>query len=231
MKKTLITLFIIQYSIPYLAFAQNLKADLHKKAKKNHSYLSYKDVKLVMFSKVENIDGIVCSVYTKGQCQERDQREYVPSIKKRDPRGFKLNLEHTWPQSKGAKTYPAKSDMHHLFAASKESNSKRSNLPFCIVESSFWELGGSALGIDYNSQDCFEPRDQHKGNVARAMFYFSVRYQLPIDSEQEHVLRNWHELDPVDDRETERNLVIQSIQGNINPFIMKSDLVNQIKDF
>jgi endonuclease I len=121
--------------------------------------------------------------------------------------------------------------MYHLFVTTKASNSKRSNLPFCIVESPFWELGGSSQGIDYQSQDCFEPRDLHKGNVARAMFYFSVRYQLPIDEDQEVILRKWNDLDPVDDREIERAKIIEVLQGNSNPFITDPELAHEIKDF
>jgi hypothetical protein len=231
MKKITLTIILIIQSITYGAFAESLKIDLNTSTKYGHTPLSYKQIKLVMFSMVDNIDGMVCSVYTKGQCQKRDQQTHFDSTKKRHPSGFKLNIEHTWPQSKGAKKYPAKSDMYHLFVTTKASNSKRSNLPFCIVEVPFWELGGSAQGIDYQSQDCFEPRDIHKGNVARAMFYFSIRYELPINEDQEVVLRKWHDLDPVDEREIERAEIIKTLQGNSNPFINDPSLVDLIKDF
>lgn len=213
------------------------KAKLHELARKNHLPHGYSDIKKILFSTVDNQDGLVCSVYTEGQCQKRYYRPVDQlnlkslNMKYKKPKGFKLNIEHTWPQSKGAKELPANSDMHHLFVTSKESNSKRANLPFCNVESAFWEFGGSAMGINYYAQDCFEPRDAHKGNVARAMFYFSTRYLMKIDSDQEEVFRQWHQQDPVDQAERDRNLVIQKIQGNINPFILNPEYVELIKDF
>jgi len=233
MKKLILTVVTLGILI-HLSSAQAMsKHELQQRVKKNHVALSYSDTKKVLFSTVENKDGLVCSVYTENQCQKRHHKpmELVQLALKKQPRGFRLNVEHTWPQSKGAKKLPANSDMHHLFVTSKESNSKRANLPFCKVESIFWEFGGSLQGIDYYSQDCFEPRDIHKGNVARAMFYFSVRYMMKIDEDQESVLRSWHIIDPVDDAERQRNLMIEKLQGNLNPFIVDESLVEQITDY
>jgi hypothetical protein len=217
--------------------AKTPKNYLHQLAKAGHVALDYSEVKKILFFTVENTGGEVCSVYTENQCQKRHYKPYPyppkksKALKYKKPRGFKLNIEHTWPQSKGAKELPANSDMHHLFVTSKESNSKRANLPFCNVASEFWEFGGSLMGIDIYAQDCFEPRDIHKGNVARAMFYFSVRYQMQIDADQEVVLRQWHKDDPVDSQEIKRNELIGIIQGNTNPFIEKPSYVDDISDF
>jgi endonuclease I len=41
-------------------------------------------------------------------------------------------------------------------------------------------------------------------------------------------LIEWHENDPVDDFEMNRNNVIESIQGNRNPFIDHPEFVNKI---
>lgn len=222
-----ITLTVILSLLTLNSYGSNLKKDLKAKLTAGHEGLDYSHARKVLFGYIDNYDGIVCSVYTPHQCQNRSQTH----LKKRRARGFKLNIEHTWPQSKGAKVFPAKSDMHHLFVTSKESNSIRGNLPFCNVESSFWELGGSLKGIDLYSQDCFEPQDDHKGNVARAYFYFSIRYDLPITVEQETVLRKWNQQDPIDEEEEERNLKVQEIQGNLNLFITHPELINKIKNF
>lgn len=216
--------------------SQALKDRLWKETRENHKGLSYQDAKKILFATVENIDGFVCSVYTKDECQKRHYKDpsdlsYSFMKEKKAGKGFKINIEHTWPQSKGAKIFPAVSDMHHLFATTKESNSKRGSFPFCNVAVEFWEHGGSKLGIDMYSQDCFEPRDEHKGNVARAMFYFSIRYKLKIDKDQEAVFREWNILDPVDGRELERDQLVEKFQGNYNPFIRDISLVDQIKDF
>lgn len=199
------------------------RQSIAKMAKRNHLALEYSEVKKLMFSTVDNINGVVCSAYTPSQCQERYQRRYK--------RNFKLNIEHTWPQSKGADELPANSDMHHLFVTSKESNSKRANLPFCDAVYDYWQMDGSIQGFDEYSQDCFEPQDHHKGNVARAIFYFAIRYDFSIDKDQEATLRKWNKIDPVDNRELERNEIIQTLQGNINPFILNPEFVDAIKDF
>jgi deoxyribonuclease I len=216
------------YLIFILLFSQlhaGTREELAEQVTLAHKPLLYKDVKLLMFKTVDNIDGEVCSAYTPSQCQNR-HFESIKSLK-----DFNLNIEHTWPQSKGAKKFPAVSDMHHLFVTSKESNSKRANHPFCNVYGIDWQQEGSLLGYDENIHDCFEPQNKHKGNVARAMFYFSVRYKFSIDSSQEQVLRQWHLLDPVDDKEIKRNLVIEKLQGNSNPFILRPELVERISDF
>ncbi len=46
------------------------------------------------------------------------------------------NREHLWPQSLGTRSRPAKSDMHHIFAADKNVNSSRGNKYFdnCEVD-------------------------------------------------------------------------------------------------
>ncbi|PIK16407.1 endonuclease [Halobacteriovorax sp. JY17] len=228
--KNIISLFIILFSLSTLA-QEVSRATITEMAKRNHVALSYQDVKKVLFSTVENIDGVVCSVYTPSQCQKRYYKDPTELEIKRAEQGFNLNIEHTWPQSKGAKELPANSDMHHLFVTSKESNSKRANLPFCNAEYDYWQMDGSIYGFDQFSQDCFEPQDLHKGNVARAMFYFSIRYNLPIDEDQEVTLRAWHKLDPVDNRELERNEIIRAIQGNSNPFITNPEFINIIRDY
>lgn len=57
-----------------------------------------------------------------------------------------------------------------------------------------------------------------KGNVACALFYFAVRYETTISPEEEASLRRWHNDDPVDQEEMDRNNGIEKIQGNRNPF-------------
>lgn len=194
---------------------------LHSKMKAKHIYqYEYKHSKPLIFSTVDNNQGIVCSVYTPLECRTQNKS-----------RGFNLNIEHTWPQSKGAKFFPAQGDMHHLYVTSKESNSMRANYPFCIVWESEWSKQGSRFGFNEDLEDCFEPVDTHKGNVARAMFYFSVRYKKPITQKQETLFRAWNKLDPVDEIERLRNIKIEQLQGNRNPFIDDESLVESIASF
>ena len=83
----------------------------------------------------------------------------------------------------------------------------------------------------FKRSNYFEPPQRHKGNVARALFYFSVRYRLAISATQEAHLRAWHRKDPVDESEKNRNDLVQEIQGNRNPFIDFPHLVDSIDDF
>ncbi len=158
-----------------------------------------------------------------------------------------INVEHTWPQSKFSSNFPKqtqKADLHHLFPVNSRANSERGNLPFAEISKpdydtmpgctdSTWgerkvysEKGYNPYGSGY-----FEPPNDHKGNVARAMFYFSVRYKIHIDSIQEFFLRRWHELDPVDDLERRNNNIIFSHQNNRNPFVDFPHLIDAIEDF
>jgi endonuclease I len=113
-------------------------------------------------------------------------------------------------------------------------NSIRGNLEFGEVSHEAYQLpcSTSKMGaIPIAPGDYFEPPRDHKGNVARAIFYFSMRYGLTIDREEESYLRQWHQADPVDGEELARNDRIEEIQGNRNPFIDHPDLINQIANF
>ena len=87
--------------------------------------------------------------------------------------------------------------------------------------------------------------DLYKGDIARSYFYLSVAYmdewtccdeaatdKWNIKPWAESELREWHELDPVDDSEIARNEdIFTEWQHNRNPFIDYPDLVYQIADF
>ncbi len=151
-----------------------------------------------------------------------------------------LNCEHTWPQSRFSRSFPTnlqKGDLNHLYGVSSTANSLRSSYPFGEVSSG----GHPSSGCDVSTLGksaapgggplVFEPPQEHKGNVARALFYFSVRYKLPIDPKQEAVLRQWHKDNPVDEADRERNEKVFKIQNNRNPFVDFPELVDDIADF
>lgn len=156
------------------------------------------------------------------------------------PNASQINCEHTWPQSKFTGQYPAemqKSDLNHLYPTDSRANSIRGNYDFADVAHDNGSLdenctasksGSSAEG---GGDDLFEPPTEHKGNVARALFYFSVRYKIKIPSSEEAVLRRWNEIDPVDDAERTRNEMVYEAQKNRNPFIDFPNLANYINKF
>lgn len=149
-----------------------------------------------------------------------------------------VNTEHTWPQSRFSDRHNRdyqKSDLHHLFPTDNELNSIRGNFPFGDVEKDMngpLKCGSQArFGYGNNNGPIFEVPDRHKGNVARAMFYFAVRYDMQIDPAQEQSLRRWNLEDPVDAEEAARNEEIYKAQGNRNPFVDYPALADRIQDF
>lgn len=154
------------------------------------------------------------------------------------PNHSELNVEHTWPQSRFNKRKNRafqKADLHHLFPANSKANGKRGNLPFYEFDGgrvATPKCAASRYGrIEGTGKNGFEPPANHKGNVARALFYFSLRYDIRISDYEEMILRQWHLLDPVDEEELRRNSLIETIQGNRNPFIDEPELSDLISDF
>jgi endonuclease I len=166
-----------------------------------------------------------------------------------------VQVEHTWPSranwthdaDKFERDSIAGADLHHLFPARRGLNASRGNHPFGELPDTARELridaddgtladDGEGLPSgsfrdEKNGEIVFEPRAEHKGDAARAMFYMSVRYWMPIPEEMENDLRNWHSGDPADDQEITRNDRVEAIQHNRNPFADLPDLVAQISDF
>ena len=145
-----------------------------------------------------------------------------------------MNCEHTWPQSKFSKEFPTeiqKTDLHHLFPVNMRANSTRNNFPFAEVNgvATHVDCQDSKIGNSLNTNvRAFEPPVEHKGNVARAIYYFSTRYKMNIDETQSRYLKIWNEEDPVDQEEQARNELISKIQGNRNPFVDFPELVNRL---
>ena len=156
------------------------------------------------------------------------------------PKADQLNCEHTWPQSKFTAAFATetqKSDLHHLYPVDSKANSIRGNMDFTDVSHDTGDLTkdncsvskfGSSVAGHGNG---FEPPLTHRGNVARSIFYFAVRYKMQIPPNEEETLRRWNDLDPVDQNEMDRNDAIEKVQGNRNPFIDFPTLANDISKF
>jgi len=151
------------------------------------------------------------------------------------------NREHTWAQSHGSfgTSLGPGTDIHHLRPTDVQVNSARGNLDF--------NNGGSAVkNCDgcFRSTNSWEPPDNVKGDVARILFYMATRYEAGdrVDLELNDKVNNgstpyhgklsilleWHEQDPVDAFEQNRNETIQELQGNRNPFIDHPEWVESI---
>jgi deoxyribonuclease-1 len=144
-----------------------------------------------------------------------------------------MNTEHTWPRSMGAEVEPEECDLHHLFITDALTNSQRGNLPFGIVvnvTTSILHVSGgySKLGTDSSGTTVFEPRDEHKGNVARAMTYFATQYGYTLSASELALYKAWHASDPPDDAEVTRSLAIGVEQGAANPYVVCASLLPQL---
>ncbi len=206
----------------------------------SHKLHNYRDARIFLFGQLhlsEDSQGqyildVYCQLDIRNSMLDPNKPLGVGKIP--DPKI--INAEHTWPQSRFSNTFSRRlqqSDLHALFPALSRVNNLRSNLDFNEVnqiQSQICDASkkGTSLRLAGNF---FEPPDQHKGNVARAIFYFSTRYQLPIRDEIEMILRKWHIQDSVDKQEKLRNEKIFQFQKVRNPFIDHAWLVDYIKDF
>lgn len=147
-----------------------------------------------------------------------------------------VNCEHTWPKSRfnpNQSKNKQLTDLHHLYPTDSRANSTRNNHLFSIVDGNpLKNCASSKYGKGRNDNyRAFEPPVEHRGNVARALFYFSVRYNIQIDDAEEAFLRKWHKADPVDAFETKRNNMVEDFQGNRNPFIDNPKWSDRITNF
>lgn len=201
--------------------------------------LSYRDARRHLFGDIhlrEDKSGYyVKDIYCEEKVTDSMDRIGPGQI----PNANNINTEHSWPQSKFSGSFPRdlqKSDLHHLFPTNSRANSTRSSYNFSNVEPGEGELEdceGSSLGFSIygSSRRYFSPPTSYRGDIARAIFYFSVRYQMPIPSIEEMALKEWNKEDPVSEDEISRNKKIYEIQGNRNPFIDYPELADLIDDF
>jgi endonuclease I len=156
-----------------------------------------------------------------------------------------MNLEHGWPQSKGAgKSTQGNRNMHHLYPSRTAINSDRADFPYSDISdptTQKWyyldmvqnQVPGS--NIDAYSEfkkNVFEPRESVKGDIARAMMYFWTIYRADAEiadpdffALQRESLCAWHVADPVDNEESLRSQLIATYQSGLeNPFVLDCSL-------
>ncbi len=225
-----------RYSKTYYNASENLeeealKTSLHNITGNGYITLTYNPARDTMFMWLDNqrVNGqgatqntLEC-VYTgrlavgyidRSDCQTNDM----------------FNTEHTWPQGLFNSLEPMKSDLHHLFPTDDMANNTRASYPFGMVTTATWSVGGSKFD---NNTNIFEPRDQHKGETARAMLYFVMRYQNYNNflNSQEGILKTWNHNFLTSTVELKRNDDIYSVQNNRNPFVDYPQLADRITSF
>lgn len=179
-----------------------------------------------------------------------------------------INAEHTWPQSFFGKQMPMVADMHHIFPTLSKPNAMRNNFPIGMAEGTVvYTSNGSKLSafdktgrhtpaetvrlfnlpweqqphdvINNDFKVTFEPLDRQKGNSARALMYFYVRYydqnirqggynQEAYWNSKVPTYIAWAQADPVDELEAKRHQAAAQRQRNRNPFVDIPNLGNLI---
>jgi len=170
--------------------------------------------------------------------------------------GLFYNREHTFPQSwwGGAQENFQFSDIHFVIPTDKEVNGIRLNFPYGETDDpSMVTANGSMRGSSSFPgfrNVVFEPIDEYKGDIARMQLYIATRYeQFVSDWEGQNgrgssvmvaeaypfyeewyinLLLKWHEMDPVSQKELNRNKAVFAIQKNRNPFIDHPEYANLI---
>lgn len=165
------------------------------------------------------------------------------------------NREHIFPQGFFNEQLPMRTDIHHVVPTDGYVNNRRANYPFGEVTNDTWmSNNGSKVGqntFGSYSGVVFEPIDEFKGDIARMLLYFAVRYEdevtdsswddhtttnNPLNGTNDQVyeiwylqlLYKWHLEDPVSEREIKRNNEAYNFQGNRNPFIDYPEYVDSI---
>jgi endonuclease I len=151
------------------------------------------------------------------------------------------NREHLVPQSTFNSASPMKNDYFHVVPSDGAVNGARGSFPFGEVTSpNYTSTNGSKRGPNTFSGytgKVFEPIDEFKGDIARSVLYFAIRYEdefssswrineVLADNPQEFfvkwylkLLLSWHLNDPVGKREMDRNNNGYEFQSNRNPLI------------
>jgi hypothetical protein len=192
-----------------------------------HTSLSYSTARAKMYAYCDNVNGKLTCVYGGLQVAHTYGNESLTVTP--------LNCEHTIPQSFFGSASPMVSDIHHLYPAYDSWNSIRSNYPFYEsndAQTQVWMRRDSQFTVMPTTgiNDCseyysgtFEPREAHKGNVARSVAYFFTMYPTEAGAIYRvlntNTMCNWNNLDMVDAQEIVRNTKVANYQGNRNPFI------------
>ena len=151
------------------------------------------------------------------------------------------NIEHSLAKSWwGGNKNDAYKDCYHLNPSDTKANSARGSYPLGEVVNVTQQEGSLLIGTNpaYGSFTVWEPKDEYKGDFARAYFYMVTCYEnlsfvgntnaktamqdknyLVFQPWFQEVLIQWHRQDPVSSKEIDRADAVNNFQHNRNPFI------------
>lgn len=227
-----------------------LKVALHNIIK-GHSSISYAQIWNAFWSTDNKGNGVVWDMYSDRPNGTSPYVYYLGEDQcgNYSGEGDCYNREHSWPSSWFNDQNTPRTDLHHIFPTDGYVNNRRGNYAFGEVGSASWtSRNGSKLGACKTpgfSGTVFEPIDEYKGDFARAIMYMSVRYfsedaswsSSDMTSKSEikpwaiEMLLRWNDLDPVSEKEKERNEAIYNdYQHNRNPFVDHPEYARMIWD-
>ncbi len=199
-----------------------------------HVQLGYLKARQKMYAYADNINDTITCVYSG----YKKYFKYGTETTAVSP----INCEHTVPQSFFNSDEPMVSDIVHLYPTYGNWNSERSNNQLKDIDDIFttkWMREDKVQSTvptsvidDYaeSTGNIFEPREVHKGNAARSIFYFFTMYPQYINKMSStatlYTLISWHQKDPVDALELRRDSITKVNQGNGNPFVQHPEWVN-----
>ncbi|MFT6045845.1 MAG: deoxyribonuclease-1 [Arenicella sp.] len=158
-----------------------------------------------------------------------------------------LNVEHVFPMSWVTKALQCgtrkqcrnrsrifnqiEADLHNLYPSRTDVNQDRSSYRFAIITGEARVYGQDCdFEVDQRGR-VVEPAPTVRGDIARSMFYMAYQYRdhgVKIFFKQARLLGAWHNADPPDDMERQRNAQIHQLQGNQNLFINQPQELNSM---
>lgn len=207
------------------------------------SYDNFDETNIANFASINNGNGTrsVFCVYSNYEHVYSGVFSWIPMSREH-------TYCHSWQPGHPSESLPEYSDQYHLFPTHQNgANGVRSNHPLGNVVSVISTFLEGTYGTDINGNFVYEPRDEHKGDAARAILYMPIRYngingydwtfnwlnntRLPSLGEAPQdlaTLIQWHKQDPPDKWEVDRSNYIQSIQQNRNPFVDHPEYISYI---
>jgi hypothetical protein len=208
------------------------------------SVLAYGDARDTLFGKIDLRNDTLYCVYTNYAVDIPPGSD--PTVSAFQD-GDGINTEHAYPRGKGADGFRREANMHNLFPTRVDVNADRGSFPYAEVpddQAIHWYYLGQTVNFQPAADSgqfselgemTFEPPDQYKGDIARAIFYFYTMYRQEADAadpiffeQQRTTLCLWQQQDPVDEREWDRTHAIASYQQDKeNPFVLDCTLATR----
>ena len=103
--------------------------------------------------------------------------------------------------------------MHNLVPSIGELNADRSNFRYAQEEKNmkFDQYGKCRFYVDFKNKRAY-PRDEIKGDIARAYLYMSKTYYINLSKYEKRLMQVWDKLDPIGEWEIEKNKLIEKYQ-------------------